>query len=263
MKSMNIEELEKTFDEIDRLESQGENIEVYFDSDSISSGNLEISLSQTCDAEIIKSTQVNNMKENLNPNVLSIERTPTIKQILLDISTSEIKVSDSYKKEVWKKAIENDAKLPKLKNSPIDDEICELSKKDNLTQPAIRQIRDTKYVRLAEDYSYCSHLWNTKGHILTAPTGFKNDLASIPDIFYPLIKRRQLSTVPAVFHDLLYKNGGVLEDNLIRPKRKFNRKEADDLFRELMGKSEVKKWRIKAAYLAVRLFSFPFWKNKG
>ena len=80
--------------------------------------------------------------------------------------------------------------------------------------------------------------------------------------FWVIISKDDLSNVPPLFHDLLYRNGGNLPKKQADPYRIFKRKEADDLFLELMQQSGVKWWRCDLAYQAVRKFAKFAWKTR-
>ena len=92
-----------------------------------------------------------------------------------------------------------------------------------------------------------------KGETLLIPKGFECDLASIPRPLWRLIAPFELSLVAPMVHDFIYrakgrfyKDGGT---DLV-----VTRKEADDLFLELMELEGVSKWKRKVAYRAVRAF---------
>lgn len=106
---------------------------------------------------------------------------------------------------------------------------------------------------LASDFPACT---------LTVPRGFQYDRASIPRIFWVIISKDDLSNVPALYHDLLYRFGGrVPAMCIIPPELTFSRKQADDLFNHLMKETGVIDWRRKLAYQAVRGFSGFAWQG--
>ena len=98
------------------------------------------------------------------------------------------------------------------------------------------------------------------------PQNFEFDLASIPRILWPLVGSFELSLVAPLIHDYFYQFKGdgphhwfvddvgwlPDEDSLI------TRKEADQLFLELMLMEGIPTWKAKAAYYAVRMFG-PRW----
>jgi len=142
----------------------------------------------------------------------------------------------------------------------IDRKIFEAFSKQSTggTLPGVkvRQLGATKNYEVVEDYTYQAGTYS-----ITVPKGFVYDRASIPRVFWVLIDKDSLSNVAPLFHDLLYRNGGVLPTNQVSPYRKFSRKETDDLFLELMTKCGVNKWRREAAYQAVRRGAELAWKG--
>jgi hypothetical protein len=97
---------------------------------------------------------------------------------------------------------------------------------------------------------------------ITARTGFQFDRASIPRIFWAIISKDDLSAVPPLFHDLLYRFAGKLPKKDVAPETIFTREEADNLFLHLMKQSGVKEWRAWAAYQAVKKFGKSSWGAK-
>jgi len=115
---------------------------------------------------------------------------------------------------------------------------------------------DLKNYQVLEDYSYHADA----GYDITVTKNFVYDRASIPRIFWAIIDKDDLSNVAPVFHDLLYRNGGVLPDSQVSPYRTFVRDDVDRLFLELAGKCGVKSWRAKLAYQAVHNFGGSSWQ---
>lgn len=102
------------------------------------------------------------------------------------------------------------------------------------------------------------------GCIVTAKRGFKTDLASIPRLLWGFIASFELSLVAPIVHDLIYGSAGTvtLPDGEVTPAdKRFDRKEADDLFLELMTRSKVAYWKRNVAYLAVRAFGGSSWRQ--
>ena len=102
------------------------------------------------------------------------------------------------------------------------------------------------------------------GFIVTAKRGFKTDLASIPRLLWGFIASFELSLVAPIVHDLIYGSAGTvtLPDGEVTPAdKRFDRKEADDLFLELMMRSKVAYWKRNVAYLAVRAFGGSSWRQ--
>jgi hypothetical protein len=151
-----------------------------------------------------------------------------------------------------------------LSNVEVPDEYINEKINATFTRPLtgelpgvkVRQIGATANYEVIENYIYDRGTYS-----IVAPNGFVYDRASIPRIFWVIIDKDSLSNVAPLFHDLLYRNGGVLPNNQVNPYRKFSRKDTDDLFLELMLKSGVKKWRADLAYQAVRRFAALAWKS--
>ena len=102
------------------------------------------------------------------------------------------------------------------------------------------------------------------GFIVTAKRGFKTDLASIPRLLWGFIASFELSLVAPIVHDLIYGSAGTvtLPDGEVTPAdKRFDRKEADDLFLELMTRSKIAYWKRNVAYLAVRAFGGSSWRQ--
>lgn len=111
---------------------------------------------------------------------------------------------------------------------------------------------------VAETYVY--HHAPTVVHIVE---GFRFDGASVPRLVRPLIGIWELSAVAPTVHDLLYRNGGVLPDATVSPRRTWTRKEADQEFLWAMRREGVPGWRCRAAYWAVRAFGWmSAWQGK-
>ncbi|HEY0427301.1 MAG TPA: DUF1353 domain-containing protein [Pyrinomonadaceae bacterium] len=125
--------------------------------------------------------------------------------------------------------------------------------------PEIVLTRDGSDWVLFQDCSYKTKL----GYEVTALKGFRTDLASIPRVFWAILSAEELSLAAPVFHDLLYRCGGTLPGNQINPSdgKKFQRKEVDGIFLELMEKSDIPKWKREVAYYAVRSFAGFAWKG--
>jgi hypothetical protein len=98
---------------------------------------------------------------------------------------------------------------------------------------------------------------------ITVPQGFQYDRASVPRIFWVIISKDDLSNVPPLFHDFLYRYGGVLPKNHVKPYDQFTRPEADSLFEHLMGQSGVRGWRKALAFQAVCYFSSFAWNKSA
>lgn len=129
----------------------------------------------------------------------------------------------------------------------------------NVPDPVVKH--DGHLWVVAEDCRYVA----LDGCIITAKRGFKSDLASIPRLFWAVIASFELSLVAPIMHDLIYRCGGevILPDGEVIPAGKlFSRKDADDVFLELMTRSKVAYWKRNVAYLAVRAFGQSSWQGR-
>lgn len=218
-----IQKLEEQFKEIDK-DPGSVTVEVAGDKES--SGTLRISVR----------TQA--MKVATAETATTEANVAWSKDTVFQIDLSEMAVSDEFinARVALATAAKSTGEVPEVKMQLIDN---------------------AGTYELVEDYTYPA----TGGYRITAPKGFRYDRASIPRIFWVLIDKDSVSNVAPLFHDLLYRNGGGLPANLVTPYRRFSRLEADDLFLEIMTKRQVKPWRRKAAYRAVREFAALAWKS--
>jgi len=141
---------------------------------------------------------------------------------------------------------------------PVDFE-ANVHRTMELPEPAVTY-KDPDWVVLAD--CRCTAL---DGFIVTVKQGFKTDLASIPRLLWVMIASFELSLVAPIVHDLIYRSAGsvALPDGDITPAgKRFNRKEADDLFLELMTRSKIAYWKRNVAYLAVRAFGGSSWRQE-
>lgn len=79
------------------------------------------------------------------------------------------------------------------------------------------------------------------GRLIVVPVGFRTDFASVPRPFWRIIPPWGPYSPAAVVHDYLYVSG------------ELSRKEADQIFLELMERLGVEKWKRTAMYWAVRI----------
>ena len=112
---------------------------------------------------------------------------------------------------------------------------------------------DGRRWRVARDIGYRTDA----GEVSTVRAGFVFDFASIPRLLWPLVPPagdgHNLYGIAAVWHDWLYVHkqiGG----------RSITRKEADDLFLEIMRGVGVAEWMARAMYSAVRGFGSMYWR---
>ena len=137
-----------------------------------------------------------------------------------------------------------------------------------LEQPDIRPISDTHY-RLEQDYEY-TWFWRQHYNALKIPAGFVADGASVPRIAWTLSGLRPdgLLRAAALLHDAHYRYKGRLPegwhtyieyDEWQPVMTEWRRKEADQLFLQVMKQAGMKAWRAKMAYYAVRSFGWMAW----
>lgn len=142
------------------------------------------------------------------------------------------------------------APAPRLSHS---EEGGNLSCDPSLAPVVVTYYVDEDYWALVEDY----HL-PCAGFNLRIPAGYQFDLASVPRFFWRVIAPFELSLIAPLVHDFLYQYKGHPPEGSVDPGRTFTRKEADQLFLELMRREGVVRWRQAMAYAAVRTFgSFP------
>lgn len=84
---------------------------------------------------------------------------------------------------------------------------------------------------------------------VSVPIGFVTDLASIPRIFWAVIKPDDEYTYAAIIHDYLYWD------------QKVTREEADNILKYAMEDLQVSSIKIAAIYNAVRLAGESSWTN--
>ena len=107
-------------------------------------------------------------------------------------------------------------------------------------------------------------LWvQGRGWAMRIPAGFSFDLASVPRLVWWLIAPFELSLVAPAAHDWLYTHQGCVPSGSLIPPRTFTRRESDQLFRILMQRERVTRWRWIAAYWAVRVFGWWPWRQAG
>ena len=82
------------------------------------------------------------------------------------------------------------------------------------------------------------------------PAGFETDFASVPRLLWPLFPPDGPWLEASIVHDYCY-----------RQPVPFSRFFADALFRELMARYGVPRWRRVLFYYAVRLCGWLWWKK--
>ena len=98
----------------------------------------------------------------------------------------------------------------------------------------------------------------TNKNVVSVPKGYITDLASVPRFCWTFIAPFDVARA-AVVHDILYEKINTAykgEKILTKHDRERYRKVADDVFKEGMESAvpPVPKWKIWAAYNAVRVF---------
>jgi len=117
-----------------------------------------------------------------------------------------------------------------------------------MKQPDIRPIGESgKLYLLAKDFT---------AHGITVPKGFRYDGASVPKIAWLVgLGRDGVHRAASLIHDWLYVNDGEIDEG------SYTRKQADDLFRDMLKEYGVKSWHVFVAYRATRLFGWFWWSE--
>lgn len=113
-------------------------------------------------------------------------------------------------------------------------------------QAQVEPIGDFKW-KLISPLVYFSGLRNVS--IITVPSGFINDGASVPRIFWNLIMPTGLHFAAAILHDWLYFCGD------------HSKAVADGLFLEAMESLKVPRWRRWIMFYVVLFFGWKAWYN--
>lgn len=124
-----------------------------------------------------------------------------------------------------------------------------------MQKPEITYLVDEQQWELTERFIFAA-----PGVSFIIPKGFRFDLASIPRMFWRVLAPFELSITAPLIHDYLYRHGGRFK-MISGLKRKFSRKQTDDLFLRVMKNEGVGWFRRSAAYHAVRLFAGASWKE--
>ena len=238
---MDIKELEAKLKLVDERAAKGE-VEVTLVGDTEATATLRVTVLESMrpgDPEVPGTTE--SPQRPGDPEVPGVTESPQKSETLLNINLGDVDVPDSYIQE----------KMDAVFRAPDLEGVGQL--------PGVKVLQRgaTADWEVVEDYTYKS---DEQGFSITALKGFVFDRASVPRVFWAIISKDDLSNVPPVFHDLLYRNVGVLPNSQVSPFRTFERKDADDLFLELMKKSGVTSWRARLAYQAVRRFGGQAWK---
>lgn len=174
----------------------------------------------------------------------SVDSGSTQTVTLLDVSLSNVDVSDDYINGAIRAAADRDRR-DGVWLEQISSRIWELQR------DWTRQFNPGR----ADEYS------------ITVKAGSKYNRSSVPRVFWPIIGIDDLRNAPPLVHDLLYEYRGDLRRQMenprmsgeVSPYRTFERKDADKLFLELMRAYGVGKVRSTLAYQAVKNFAFLAW----
>lgn len=96
------------------------------------------------------------------------------------------------------------------------------------------------------------YIYRSKKFIILVPAGFITDFASIPKIFHSMILPYGKHTAASVIHDWLYSKDCYFN---------IARREADQIFLEIMLENKVLYIQAYIMYFAVRLFGAKFYKK--
>ncbi len=115
-----------------------------------------------------------------------------------------------------------------------------------LTQPDIRPIKENgQLYKLAQPYSFHLGL-----NLIIIPKSFQYDGATFAKL---LFQRDGIHRAACLVHDYLYENKGIVGDIV------YDRKCADNKFKELLKRAGVKHWHVWVSYTAVRLLGWIWW----
>lgn len=112
----------------------------------------------------------------------------------------------------------------------------------SFTSPAQLELQDDGYTfKLLAPFEY--HVGDFPSvEVITVPTGYVTDLASVPRIFWNIVPPHGKYAKAAIVHDYLYSRAIKTKDY------------ADNIFYEAMGVLCVPMWKRKVMYLAVKYF---------
>ena len=121
----------------------------------------------------------------------------------------------------------------------------------------VSPLGDGKNWILRDGFSYAYDNKETgEKYQIEVPPMFMTDYASIPGILWWFGKPWGKHGMAAVIHDWLYWEKEV-------DGKKINRLSSDRVFHQCMVESDVKSWRAKFMYLAVKWFASGAWKNNS
>lgn len=177
-----------------------------------------------------------------------------------DLDFTDIELSDEDIQEIIRTASQKSAPAERMpRTRGMDTRAPE-------TGDGLPEVNVSFDVRSGNWYLHEDCVYTTDdGWTITAKEGFEFDLASVPRFLWAIISSFDLSLIGPLYHDLLYRNGGLLPDAqlspILNPTHRFEREDADDILNELMKKAGVSTWKRLAAYRAVRTFAGYAWKD--
>lgn len=138
-------------------------------------------------------------------------------------------------------------------------------------QPYLIPINEKEYY-LAEDFTY-EWVFSGKSYKATVYKGFITDGASVPKLFWGIIKPNGLWDAASLLHDFFYCFRGTppkgcfqkMETSIDKPAQWVNcqdgliREECDKLFLQVMTEAQVSKGKRETMYKAVRMFGHFAW----
>lgn len=119
------------------------------------------------------------------------------------------------------------------------------------TTPLIVEHLDGRQWRVVEPFEYhIEYPANFDSDILSVPTDFNMDFASIPRIFWAILHPTGLYGKAAVLHDWLYRT------------QIYSRARSDLIFKEAMEVLGVPAWKVYVIFKAVRYFGWNAWRKR-
>lgn len=118
-----------------------------------------------------------------------------------------------------------------------------------LTELNVTPGPDGRRWQLLSPLIWCTDL-SSDGDIITVPTGFISDFASVPRFLWDLYPPEGRWDWAAVVHDYLYENGGVIPGST----KVYTKLEADQIFRDGMQRQGVGPVTRNIMYIMVRKF---------
>ncbi len=123
--------------------------------------------------------------------------------------------------------------------------------KNSFKTPLVVEVMPSgKRFRLHHEFTYRKKYGGGTA-IISIPTGFETDFASIPRFARILIPKLGRYNKAAVIHDWMYQSG-----------KGYRRKFVDQFFLEAMSDLGVAKWKRYVMYWAVRLGGWMAWKKR-